>query len=74
MQSESRKRSFFKAVSWRIIASVTTTLIAFYFGLPAKAIGLVFFADLIIKFILYFIHERIWVNYIKLGLRNKNDD
>ena len=74
MQSESRKRSFLKAVSWRIIASVTTTLIAFYFGLPAKAIGLVFFADLIIKFILYFIHERIWVNYIKLGLRNKNDD
>tara|TARA_Y100000992_G_scaffold264966_1_gene202041 strand:+ start:863 stop:1087 length:225 start_codon:yes stop_codon:yes gene_type:complete len=74
MQSESRKRSFFKAVSWRIIASVTTTLIAFYFGLPAKAIGLVFFADLIIKFILYFIHERIWVNYVKLGLRNKNDD
>ena len=74
MQSESRKRSFLKAVSWRIIASVTTTLIAFYFGLPAKAIGLVFFADLIIKFILYFIHERIWVNYVKLGLRNKNDD
>lgn len=74
MQSESRKRSFLKAVSWRIIASVTTTIIAFYFGLPAKAIGLVFFADLIIKFILYFIHERIWVNYIKLGLTKKNDD
>ncbi len=63
-----------KAVSWRIIASVTTTLIAFYFGLPSKAIGLVFFADLIIKFFLYFIHERIWVNYIKIGLSNKNND
>lgn len=74
MQSESRTRSLLKAISWRFIASITTTLIAFYFGLPAKAIGLVFFADLIIKFFLYFIHERIWVNYIKVGLRNKNND
>ncbi len=74
MQSESRTRSLLKAISWRLIASITTTLIAFYFGLPAKAIGLVFFADLIIKFFLYFIHERIWVNYIKVGLRNKNND
>lgn len=74
MQSESRTRSLLKAISWRLIASITTTLIAFYFGLPAKAIGLVFFADLIIKFFLYFIHERIWVNYIKIGLSNKNND
>lgn len=73
MQSESRTRSFLKAISWRIIASITTTAIAFYFGLPAKAIGLVFFADLIIKFILYFIHERIWVNYIKIGINKKHE-
>ena len=73
MQFESRTRSFIKAISWRIIASITTTLIAFYFGLPAKAIGLVFFADLVIKFILYFIHERIWVNYINIGI-NKRDE
>ena len=74
MQSESRLRSFLKAISWRLIASITTTLIAFYFGLPAKAIGLVFFADLIIKFVLYFIHERIWANLIKFGIEeNKND-
>tara|TARA_X000000950_G_C13438702_1_gene467086 strand:- start:322 stop:543 length:222 start_codon:yes stop_codon:yes gene_type:complete len=73
MQSESRTRSFLKAISWRIIASITTTAIAFYFGLPAKAIGLVFFADLIIKFTLYFIHERIWVNYIKIGINKKNE-
>ena len=68
MQSESKARSLLKAVSWRIIASIVTTLIAYSFGLPAKAIGLVFFADLIIKFILYFIHERVWVNFIKFGI------
>lgn len=74
MYSESKTRSFFKAISWRIIASIVTTIIAYSFGLPAKAIGLVFFADLIIKFILYFFHERIWANLIKFGIEeNKND-
>ena len=73
MQSESRTRSFLKAISWRLIASITTTLIAFYFGLPAKAIGLVFFADLVIKFVLYFVHERIWVNYINIGINKKDE-
>ena len=73
MQSESRTRSFLKAISWRLIASITTTLIAFYFGSPAKAIGLVFFADLVIKFVLYFVHERIWVNYINIGINKKDE-
>ncbi len=71
MLVETKLRSLLKAISWRIIASVVTTLIAFYFGLPAKAIGLVFFADLVIKFILYFIHERLWINFIKFGIKQK---
>ena len=70
--SESKSRSLAKAISWRIIASITTAAIAWNFGLPAKAIGLVFFADLIIKFLMYFFHERLWANYIKFGL-NKDD-
>tara|TARA_B100000925_G_scaffold282974_1_gene256378 strand:- start:681 stop:902 length:222 start_codon:yes stop_codon:yes gene_type:complete len=71
MLVESNKRSLFKAISWRIIASVVTSLIAYSFGLPAKAIGLVFFADLIIKFVLYFFHERLW-NRIKFGIIEKD--
>lgn len=74
MSSESNTRSLLKAVSWRIIASIVTTIIAYTFGLPVKAIGLVFFADLIIKFVLYFIHERIWVNFIKFGLSKDREN
>ena len=74
MYSESKSRSLFKAISRRIIASIVTTIIAYSFGLPAKAIGLVFFADLIIKFILYFIHERIWASLIKFGINKNTDD
>ena len=60
--AESFKRSIIKSITGRLIASITTTLIAYSFGLPAKAIGMVFFADLIIKFVMYIVHERLWAN------------
>ena len=62
----SQKLHLSKAVTWRIIASVTTALIALSFGLPQKAVAGVFVADLIIKFILYYGHERMWYNLAKL--------
>jgi len=65
-----RKRHIAKAVTWRIIASITTALIAWFFGLPPKAVGAVFLADLVIKFVLYYGHERIWYRYIKYGVKD----
>ena len=64
----SNRRHLAKAITWRIIASTVTALIALWFGLPAKAVGLVFAADLVIKFILYYAHERVWYNHIKYGV------
>ena len=69
MSDVSRKRHLLKAVTWRIIASITTAIIAWTFGLPPKAVGAVFVADLIIKFILYYAHERVWYNYIRIGVK-----
>ena len=65
-----KKRHLAKAVTWRIIASTVTALIALYFGLPQKAVGAVFVAYLIIKFFLYYGHERLWYKYIKFGVKN----
>jgi len=62
----SQKLHLSKAVTWRIIASITTALIALSFGLPQKAVAGVFVAYLIIKFILYYGHERMWYNLAKL--------
>jgi len=62
-------RHLAKATTWRIIASTTTALIALYFGLPQKAVGAVFLADMIIKFVLYYGHERLWYKHIKLGIK-----
>lgn len=69
MSDVTRKRHLAKAVTWRIIASIVTALIAWFFGLPPKAVGAVFVADLIIKFVLYYGHERVWYNYIKFGVK-----
>ena len=67
----SQKRHLLKAVTWRMIASITTALIALSFGLPQKAVAGVFIADLVIKFILYYGHERLWYK-ISTSLRNAN--
>jgi uncharacterized membrane protein len=72
METVDRKRHLAKAVTWRIIASITTAAIAWTFGLPPKAVGFVFVADLVIKFFLYYAHERVWYKHIKFGVR-KND-
>jgi len=70
METVSKKRHLAKAVTWRIVASIVTALIAWYFGLPPKAVGAVFVADLIIKFVLYYGHERLWYKYIRYGVKN----
>jgi uncharacterized membrane protein len=70
MSEVTKRRHLAKAVTWRVIASITTALIAYTFGLPPKAVGLVFVADLIIKFVLYYIHERVWYTKIKYGVKD----
>jgi len=69
MTDVSKSRHLAKAVTWRIIASITTAIIAYGFGLPPKAVGGVFIADLVIKFVLYYAHERLWYNHIRFGVK-----
>ena len=68
-EAVTRKRHLAKAITWRIIASIVTACIAWFFGLPPKAVGFVFAADLVIKFVLYYAHERVWYKHIKYGVK-----
>jgi uncharacterized membrane protein len=63
---ESRRRSIAKAISYRIISSILTALIAW--GLSGQmALGLKIGAvDAITKLLGYFLHERVWAR-IKWG-------
>lgn len=70
MKQVERKRHLAKAVTWRLVASLTTAFIAWFFGLPSEAVSAVFFADLIIKFFMYYAHERVWYKHIRFGLKD----
>jgi uncharacterized membrane protein len=67
----SHKRHLVKAVTWRIVASVTTVLMALFFGLPMVAVSSLFLADLVIKFVMYYLHERVWYTHVKYGVNDE---
>lgn len=60
---DSKLKSLYKTISWRITATVTTILIAYIILgdiTPALAIGgIEFFA----KMIIYYYHERAWTKW-----------
>ncbi len=59
--TESKTRSVIKAFTWRIIATLTTIIIAYYItgetGVALSIGAIEFFS----KFIIYYIHERMWL-------------
>lgn len=53
-------RSIAKAITWRVLASFTTTIIVYVAtGSFSLSLGVGFF-DIIIKLALYYFHERAW--------------
>jgi uncharacterized membrane protein len=68
---ESKRRSFAKALSWRLWATIITSLVVWFLTKRfefALTVGLI---DTSIKLLAYFFHERLWVR-IPYGL--KKDD
>lgn len=64
---ETKRRSVVKALTWRVIASLDTTVIAYFVtgGDMKQAISIGGF-EVITKMVIYFFHERGW-NNIKWG-------
>ena len=57
---EKRMRSILKAISWRIVATITTILLAFLFTgnwTISASIGVV---EVFVKIAVYYLHERLW--------------
>ena len=64
MKDISRKRHIAKTVTWRVLASLTTFIVAFIFfrddpHVTEKATA-VALTEAVIKMGLYYFHERIW--------------
>jgi len=57
---DTHKRTFFKTISWRVVATFTTAWVTFLLTGRldfAISVGL---ADSILKFFIYYFHERLW--------------
>lgn len=57
---ESRTRSLLKALSWRVIATVTTASLAFLITGEIETALLIGGTEFFVKFIIYYAHERAW--------------
>lgn len=63
---DSNTRSIAKAISYRVLGSVATACIVYFFSGDMRASASAGLIDSVVKLGLYFVHERIW-NYIPLG-------
>jgi uncharacterized membrane protein len=57
---EMHKRSVVKALTWRMIATLTTMSLVFIFTGDLTLAGTVGFFDIALKLFFYYLHERAW--------------
>ncbi|MBN3039775.1 MAG: adenylyl-sulfate kinase [Candidatus Omnitrophica bacterium] len=66
MHKESKTRSAVKTISWRVLATLTTTTLVFIFTKKIYTAVTIGSLEAVAKIILYFLHERLW-NKITFG-------
>lgn len=68
------KRHIAKSISYRFVGTFTTIILTVSAGLPLKWAGMVGLGELVLKPIIYFLHERVWYKWIKFGLKNDKNN
>ncbi len=63
------KRHIAKSISYRFLGTLTTVILTLSAGLPLKWASMVGLGELIIKPVIYFLHERAWYKWTKFGLK-----
>ncbi len=59
----SKKRSLAKTITWRFLASSTTFLLAWLFTRELDVSLAIGGAEVLVKTLLYYGHERVWATY-----------
>jgi uncharacterized membrane protein len=65
------KRHILKSITYRIVGTLTTIVLTLLAGVPLKWAGMIGFAELVLKPIIYFLHERVWYKWIKYGIKSE---
>lgn len=66
------KRHIAKTITYRLLGTLVTCVISFLFIGDIKISALLGVAELVIKPITYFIHERVWYNWISYGINKRS--
>jgi len=72
MKDNSIKRHILKTISYRMLGTLTTITVAYTLGVSIEVSSLLGVGELTIKPILYFIHERVWYNHIRISKNKKS--
>lgn len=57
------KRHVYKTVSYRVLGTLATVTVAICLGLPIELSAIMGVGELLVKPILYFLHERLWFKF-----------
>ena len=70
---ETHARSVVKAISWRIVATLTTILLVFVFTRDFVISLGVGSLEFLLKILIYYLHERVW-NMIQYGRKEPTSE
>tara|TARA_Y100001970_G_scaffold248412_1_gene317961 strand:- start:117 stop:332 length:216 start_codon:yes stop_codon:yes gene_type:complete len=68
MRSVDKKRHLAKTITWRIIASLDTFLIAWIITGKFEWAGTIAAIEVVTKMFLYYFHERAWYRFSNFGV------
>ena len=71
MKNVEKKRHLAKTLTWRILATSDTFIIAWLITGEINWAGAIAGVEVFTKIILYYVHERAWYKYSKLGIIGK---
>jgi uncharacterized membrane protein len=66
MKDAPLKRHILKTISYRILGTLATVITAYALGASIELSSLLGVGELLIKPIIYFLHERFWYKFIRL--------
>ena len=61
---ESHKRSIAKTISWRVVATIITGTVTYFLTGRLDFAVTVGLADTLVKFFIYYAHERMWTRIL----------
>lgn len=59
------QRHILKTITYRFFATITTITTALFLGASIEVSSLIGLGELLIKPIIYFLHERIWFKFVR---------